>query len=333
VNIEFKQLPYTGLNADAVLAIKGSSFYWARFFLGKRHAQRATRLYRFCRYIDDIADEVLCNETAEAQLALNAISQDISRKESQNPITQDMLLLMQECDIAPGIILSLLEGVTQDLTPVMMQDTDALIRYCYLVAGTVGVMMCKILDIKDPRAYPFAIDLGIAMQLTNISRDVAADAKLGRCYLPLNTINTITSADLTLDDLVMPPDEKKVDLQACLNKLLILADSYYESSRYGLHFIDVKSRLSILVAANVYRQIGVLLKARQYQYWLGRVRVSKPTKMLVTVNVFLKALITPHFWHFTYPYNQHKHDATLHNALIDLPYANTPANTIAQEAS
>lgn len=330
MNIEFKQLPYTGLNADTVLAIKGSSFYWARFFLGNNHAQRATRLYRFCRYIDDIADEVLSNKTAEAMLVLEGISRDISRKESQNPITQDMLLLMQECEIEPSLILSLIEGVTLDLYPVAMQDIDSLLRYCYFVAGTVGVMMCKILDIKDPCAYPFAIDLGIAMQLTNISRDVAADAALGRCYLPINTIKNTTISDFTLDNLVTPPDEKKVHVQECLHKLLILADSYYESSRYGLHFIDVKSRLSILVAANIYRQIGILLKARQYQYWLGRVRVSQSTKIMVTINVFLKALFTPSFWHFTHQYNQHTHDAKLHSALIDLPYAHAPDNTVVQ---
>ncbi len=328
MNRQFKQLPDTALDANAVLAIKGSSFYWARYFLGKKHAQRATRLYRFCRYIDDIADEVLSNNTAEAMLALKDISQDIIQKESDNPITQDMLLLMQECDIEARLILSLIEGVTQDLYPVNMQDTDSLLRYCYLVAGTVGVMMCKILDIKDQRAYPYAIDLGIAMQLTNISRDVEADAVLGRCYLPLNTINNTTISDLTLDHLINPPDEKKVYLQECLNKLLLLADSYYKSSSHGLHFIDVKPRLSILVAANVYRQIGVLLKARQYQYWLGRVRVSKVTKMVVTIKVFLKVLFTPHFWHFTYRYNQHTHDAKLHAALIDLPYANSSGNGI-----
>jgi phytoene synthase len=331
VNDEFKQLPYTALNADAVLAIKGSSFYWARFFLGKTHAQRATRLYRFCRYIDDIADEALLNETPEA--ILNTIIQDIRRAESQHPITQDMLLLMKECEIEPALIISLIEGVRQDLYPVAMQDLDSLLRYCYFVAGTVGVMMCKILDIKDPRAYPFAIDLGIAMQLTNMSRDVAADAALGRRYLPLNIINDMTIADLTLDHLAMPPDEKKVYLQQCLNKLLILADKYYQSSSHGLHFIDVKPRLSILIASNIYRQIGLLLKARHYQYWLGRVRVSKATKVLVTIKTLLKTVVTPHFWHFMYQQNQSIHDAKLHTALIDLPYANSPDNASTQESS
>jgi 15-cis-phytoene synthase len=329
VNAEFKQLSYTALNADAVLAIKGSSFYWARYFLGKTHAERATRLYRFCRYIDDIADEALSNKAAEA--ILKAISQDIRRRESQHPITQDILLLMNECEIEPDLIIALIEGVTQDLYPVAMQDLDSLLRYCYFVAGTVGVMMCKILDVKDPRAYPFAIDLGIAMQLTNISRDVAADAALGRRYLPFNILKNSTMADLTLDNLVMPPDEKKVYLQQCVNKLLTLADGYYESSSYGLHFIAIKPRLSILIASSIYHQIGLLLKARKYQYWLGRVRVSKKAKVFTTIKTLLSIVVTPHFWHFMHP-NKHTHDAKLHAALNNLPYVHSPDSASAQES-
>jgi len=301
------------LDENAVLALKGSSFHWARYLLGTTHANRATRLYRFCRYIDDVADEAVSIATAKSGLL--QLSHDIATGQSNNAITQDALQLMQECSIAPELMQALIDGVTLDLEPVAMCSMDELLRYCYHVAGTVGLMMCKVLEVTDKCAYPFAIDLGIAMQLTNISRDVADDAKLGRCYLPATMIGKFTTADL-----LNPQAEQKAILQQCLKDILMLADTYYASGKEGLPFIGLRPRCSIAVASSVYREIGKVLNKRQHQYWQGRAIVSKKTKCVVTLQTLFKTCLKRDFWR-----NTCIHNAQLHSALIGLPMVNSLA--------
>ena len=128
------------------------------------------------------------------------------------------------------------------------------------MAGTVGLMMSKILDVNDPRALAHAIDLGIAMQITNICRDVTEDAHLKRRYLPASLIGNVEPAQLLNPDLAT-----QGQLRATLKSLLQLADQYYKSGYEGLCFITLRSRLSIAIASSLYRQIGLILKKQQLQ--------------------------------------------------------------------
>ena len=303
-------------SADAVLALKGSSFHWARYLLGKSHANRATRLYRFCRYIDDLADEA--TSISVAKQALQSLSSDIATGHARNAITQDALLLIKECNIAPEIIQALIDGVMSDLEPVAMQNMHDLMQYCYRVAGTVGLMMCKVLDINDEKAYPFAIDLGIAMQLTNICRDIADDAKLGRRYLPASLVGNINAPDL-----VKPSADMQTNLKHGVKNLLAVADSYYKSGESGLPYIPTNARFGIAVAAKVYSEIGTVIAQQGYQYWLGRAIVSKKTKFRITISRLLNACVSPHFWRLP-----KAHNAQLHQALTGFPMSNTQLITV-----
>ena len=302
--------------ADAVLALKGSSFHWARHLLGKTHANRATMLYGFCRYIDDLADEA--TSVSDAKQALQLLSNDIATGCVRNAMTQDALLLIKECNIAPEIIQALIDGVMSDLEPVAMQYMNDLLRYCYRVAGTVGLMMCKVLDIDDEKAYPFAIDLGIAMQLTNICRDIADDAKLGRRYLPASLVSNLKATDL-----VNPAADMQVNLQSAVKNLLAVADDYYKSGESGLPYIPTNARFGMAVAAKVYSEIGTVITQQGYQYWLGRAVVSKKTKCRITIFSLLNACFSPHFWRLP-----KAHHAQLHQALAGLPMANTQLITV-----
>ncbi len=298
-------------DADAVLALKGSSFHWARYLLGKTHAYRSTRLYRFCRYIDDLADEA--TSVSEAKQALQLLSHDIATGHARNLITQDALLLIKECNISPEIVHALIEGVMSDLEPVAMQNMHDLLRYCYRVAGTVGLMMCKVLDINDEKAYSFAIDLGIGMQLTNICRDISDDAKLGRRYLPATLIGNIDAKDL-----INPPINNQENLQLCVKNLLAIADTYYKSGESGLPFIPSSARLGMAVAANIYHEIGAVIAQQRYQFWLGRAVVSNQKKFCITFLRLINACIAPNFWRLP-----KAHNAKLHQALSGLPMTNT----------
>ena len=302
--------------ADAVLALKGSSFHWARHLLGKTHANRATRLYRFCRYIDDLADEA--TSISVAKQALQLLSNDIATGHARNAITQDALLLIKECNIAPEIIQALIDGVMSDLEPVAMQNMHDLMQYCYCVAGTVGLMMCKVLDINDEKAYPFAIDLGIAMQLTNICRDIADDAKLGRRYLPASLVGNINAPDL-----VKPSADMQTNLKHGVKNLLAVADSYYNSGESGLSYIPTNARFGIAVAAKVYSEIGTVIAQQGYQYWLGRAIVSKKTKFRITIFRLLNACVSPQFWRLP-----KAHNSQLHQALAGFPATDTQPITV-----
>jgi phytoene synthase len=290
-------------SADSVLASKGRSFHWARHLLGATHAARATRLYRLCRYIDDLADEG--DSVLQAQQALAGVAASIRSGHSDDPILQDGLALMQECGIDPDIVLDLVAGVQSDLALVRLPNLDALLRYCYQVAGTVGLMMCKVLDTHASAAFPHAVDLGIAMQLTNICRDISADAEVDRRYLPASMVGELSPLRL------LQPDAKEREmLQTCILALLDCADTYYQSGELGLSYLPLRARAGMLVAARVYRGIGLQLRARQKFCGATRAVVPPWRKAVITAQALLTRPLTPSFWRPTVA-----HDAGLHQAL------------------
>ena len=290
-------------NADLVLSRKGKSFHWARRWMAPAHASRATRLYAFCRYVDDIADEEVADQDPRA--VLNLIAREIVSGESQNPRVFDVIELMRECRIPTALMLIFIDGITSDLDTVLMADEDALLRYCYQAAGTVGSMMCRILGCDNPVALRHAVDLGIAMQLTNICRDVSDDAVAGRRYLPATMVGALAPERLIHPDVALQPQ-----LRAGIEQLLVMADRYYRSGEAGLAHLPLGARCSILVASRVYYAIGTQLRRSRHAYWLGRVAVPGRVKAVVTVRALGVMPWLPRFWVPT-----HHHDAALHGAL------------------
>jgi len=297
--------------AEVVLAEKGRSFHWARRLLGKTHAARATRLYGFCRHLDDIADEATSAETARARLS--AASRDIAAGVSADPVIRDGIRLMEACRIHPAIARELIAGLVSDLDPVRVPDEAALLRYCYRAAGTVGVMMCGVLDVSEPAAFAHAIDLGIAMQLTNICRDIAEDAAADRRYLPASLIGEAAPAEL-----IAPAAAKQPLLREGVAALLTLADRYYASGERGLSYLPLRARSGMLVAGRVYRAIGTQLRARDYDFWTGRIAVTDGRKAALTARALLGAPGRRSFWR-----KPAEHDARLHVALRGLPCVGT----------
>jgi 15-cis-phytoene synthase len=262
--------------ADGLLARRGHSFHWARRLLSARHAQRATRLYGFCRRIDDAADEAA--DAVAAHAALAAIRQALQTGECGDAGTADMLLLMGTCSIDPAVPLELLRGVEGDLGEVRVADIDELLRYCYQVAGTVGLMMAAALDVIAPEALPHAIDLGIAMQLTNICRDVRDDALMGRRYLPATLVGPLEPVAL-----VDPAPSVRATVIHALRMLLDTADRHYASGEQGLRYLPAGASTGILVAARIYRGIGTVLRERGFDCWSSRAKVSTADKAAITL--------------------------------------------------
>jgi 15-cis-phytoene synthase len=228
---------------------------------------------------------------------------------SAAPVISDGINLCKECRISPRIALELIAGVRSDLERVRVTDEAELLRYCYRVAGTVGIMMCGALDVNQREAHAFAVDLGVGMQLTNLCRDVVEDAKAGRRYLPASLVGNVEP-----DELIEPAGARRERLREGVAALLDLADRYYASGESGLSFLPLRARGGILVAARVYRAIGTKLRERDHAFWEGRVVVTEREKARISGRALLSVPWGPEFWRPPLA-----HDASLHGALRDLP--------------
>jgi phytoene synthase len=276
---------------DAVdtFRINSKTFYFASIFLGNSIAKEAARLYQFCRMIDDIADNTHDNSLAIKEI--NLFKHDLQNNFSTHPVISDLLDLIRDQQLDHEAIGSLLTGILSDLSIVRIQNEDELLEYCYKVAGTVGVLMCPILGVKDSSAHSFAADLGIAMQLTNICRDIKEDAINNRIYIPRVLINTDNSR-LLID----APEKSGVDARSSCAKLLKLADKYYKRSEYGLAYLPIRSKICVLIAGRSYREIGNKLKAGNYVYWENRVFTSLPDKIWIAIKSIYSLFTNKHYW-------------------------------------
>jgi phytoene synthase len=292
-------------SANATLKAKGKSFYWACHLLGARHARNATRLYAFCRLLDDIADEAPSKIHAEERLA--AIAAAVTSNTTDDACLMDALALIRDCRIDPEVVHELIKGVASDLGHVGMRTEAELLQYCYRVAGTVGLMMCNALDVTNPAALPHAVDLGIGMQLTNICRDVVEDAGQGRRYLPATLIG-----DVSPNDLVVPNEATRLRLRSCLEMLLHRADQHYRSGEMGIRYLPFRARAGILSAAWIYRAIGERLRASDYACWDGRAFVGARTKLLLTASALIDVCASPLASRASV-----RHDISLHIDLVD----------------
>ena len=276
------------LNSSTDLKREGKSFYWASFFLPKGSKKKAGILYSICRYFDDIADKY--NEDQTTYLK-NSI-EDIKNNKKNN-----VSAFLQENKINNSIFIDLIEGLILDQKQIRIQNEEELIKYSYHVAGTVGLMMSKIIGVNHKKAPQSAIDLGIGMQLTNIARDVYEDSKLKRIYLPANWIPNISIKDLNnLHNFSIEKDEK---ISNAINKIIILSKKFYKNGFAGLKYIPISTRLGIFIAANVYRGIGIKIKSKKKKYMRERIYLNSFEKSLITIKSILFFIFIP-FMNYQY---------------------------------
>jgi phytoene synthase len=254
-----------------ILKKHGKTFNFARLFLDNDTGIGAARLYRFCRIVDDIADD--SDDKNVAKLRLEELINAINDNCKKDPVVADFLQVCEAFNINRIHGITLIEGVTQDLDFQALDSEEALIQYAYKVAGVVGLMMAPILG-SETKGYRFAVDLGIGMQLTNIARDVMEDAQMGRRYIPAEWLN-----DLAAEQIKLAAEEAKENVQAAIALLLGLAETYYDSGLAGLYYLPRRNRQAIAVAAYVYREIGRKLTKNNHQYWQGRVVVGGAQKI------------------------------------------------------
>ena len=240
------------------LSVYAKSFNWAGFFLPKETYKRCSTLYDFCRVADNIADDE--GEIEIKKIKFKKFENDFNQKNFDDPVIKNMWNLVVEFNISLKIIHDLFDGIRSDIKEsVKLNSRKDLLVYSYRVAGTVGLMMAKILKVTKKKSLKSAIDLGVAMQLTNISRDVTEDSKNNRSYINDNF--------------------------AEISSTIKLADTFYKNSFLSIRDIPMSFRFSILVARRVYRKIGhkILNKHNLENYRnSGKIYVSNIEKILET---------------------------------------------------
>ena len=250
---------------------EGKSFYWASFFLPKKNRIAASRLYSICRYLDDVADNSKLDTSSQIKNIFNQIKENES---------SEINIFFKKNNINLGILKDLIDGLISDQQNVRVTDEKELIDYSYKVAGTVGLMMLPIINTKDAEARKHAIDLGIAMQLTNIARDVYEDAKMNRLYLPKEWLGQVSVSDLIDNKL---DDQKKRLIELSIKNLIELSDKFYANGFSGMKFIPLRTRLAIFFAAKIYKGIGEKIKSGGYVYKLERIYLNKLEKLWITI--------------------------------------------------
>jgi len=240
------------------LAIYAKSFNWAGFFLPKKTYEKCSALYDFCREADNIADDENNIEIKKDNFI--KFRNNFVNKNYDDPVIKNMWGLINEFSISTKIVDDLFEGIDSDIKEnVKLNSKKELLIYSYRVAGTVGLMMAKILNVHKEQSLKSAIDLGIAMQLTNISRDVMEDKKNNRFYI----------------------NESFEEIKNTIK----LSEKFYENSFYSIKEIPLSFRFSILVARRVYRKIGykILNKQNIENYKKsGKIYVSNIEKIIET---------------------------------------------------
>ena len=274
------------INNTQIIYENSKSFYWASKFLPKEILKKVINIYAFCRLQDDLVDEGI------------KIKDSSELKELEN--------IIKSYGVSKNIILNLMEGINSDKNFKRFKDNSELLRYCYKVAGVVGLMMIKALDIKQSEAKYFAIDLGMAMQLTNISRDIMQDYKKNRIYIPENTgINKDIISNMT--------SENEVKLKKVVNQIILKSEIYYKSSLNGMRYIPIRSRLAILVSLRIYQGIGIKIIKTEEKFIHENIYVTNKEKILIVAKALIEFLIF-----FIFPVYKKKHNIYLHESLEGL---------------
>ncbi|WP_034917967.1 15-cis-phytoene synthase CrtB [Erwinia sp. 9145] len=272
-------------HATQTMAAGSKSFNTAAKLFDAQTRRSALMLYAWCRHCDDVIDGQALGFAADAQPGspvqrLAALRTQTERAFKGEPMAEPAFAAFQEVALAHAIpaqqAFDHLEGYAMDVRNESYFTLDDTLRYCYHVAGVVGLMMAQVMGVRDGAVLDRACDLGLAFQLTNIARDIVEDAEAGRCYLPEQWLG---EAGLNRENYAAPPH--RAALAQVAARLLREAEPYYHSAQAGLAGLPLRSAWAIATARGVYREIGVKVHHAGENAWARRQGTSKPEKLLL----------------------------------------------------
>lgn len=300
-------LPETELPRDVLAAYDhcrqitrqaAKTFYWGSLLLPRRKRLAAWALYAFCRSVDDSVDDP--DQTAGPAISLEDWRERLRRAyegQVSDRITLAWVDMLHHFDVPLQPALDLIDGVQMDQHHRCPQTFADLHLYCYRVAGTVGLLMSPILGYRSPEALPSAVDLGVAMQLTNILRDIGEDFRNGRIYLPDEELERFGYSKAELAAGVI--NDAFIEL---MRFQIARAHDYYERARPGIELLDTGAQLAILASAEMYRGILDAIEANGYDVFSRRAYVPTQTKVLMMPRLWLQLRSS----HVDMPADSHK---------------------------
>ena len=263
------------------------NFYYAfkTLPIGKRRAIYAA--YAFCRLCDDIADDEMASEEKHRKFtATRRLLNDSTRGQSDSPVFTALEDAAKVFGIPREYFEEIIEGVEMDLVKTRFADFEELREYCYKVASVVGLICIEVFGYDDAKAKEYAVDLGLAMQITNILRDVKEDAQRGRVYLPLDEIERFGySVEELMAGVVNEPFRRLMAHQARR------ARTYFDGGKRLLPLIDHDSRACPAVLHGVYGALLDRIEASGYEVFERRIRVSTPKKLMITARLWVGSLM------------------------------------------
>jgi len=263
----------------------GSSFYYAFLFLPPERRRAITALYAFCREVDDAVDESTDAQLAHAKLAW--WRQEIAglfAGNPQHPVTRALQPALAPFGITAERLDEIIDGMEMDLTQTRYLDFVGLERYCYHVAGVVGLLAAGIFGYKDARTLDYAKNLGTAFQLTNIIRDVGEDARKNRIYLPMEDLQkfNVTAADLL--------NARHGEAFVALMRFQVeRAQSYYDKALAALPATDRRAQRPGLIMAAIYRALLVEIEREGFQVLQQRTSLTPLRKLWLAWKTWVAA--------------------------------------------
>ena len=266
---------------------EAKNFYYAFLTLPAARRRAIYVAYAFCRYCDDSVDRL--GSTDEKISALGGLQQELERTylgHAVDPVFSALADVAERYDIPQEYFQEVISGVECDLIKDRYEDFDQLRRYCYQVASVVGLICLQIFGYKDPAAKERAIDLGLAMQLTNIARDVREDLEFGRIYLPQDEMARFGYSEAEL--------QAGVVNQAFIQLMRHQADRakwYFRSGFQLLPYLSLRCRACPAVLGQLYRKVLDRIEASGYDVLNNRISLSKPEKVRVTAQTWLSSVL------------------------------------------
>ena len=293
-----QQLPTTAYDSDEwLLAIHGRTFHFAARFLSPKIRHDVVTLYAFFRTLDDLVDvPVEGRRIEDIRIELDAWQSWFTGERSfpapREPLGSRLSAVLAEHCIPTTIFLDFLEGMFSDLEPPEMHNFGELYRYCYRVAGTVGLAMTHVMGVNSAQALAAAENLGIGMQLTNILRDVGGDLAQGRIYLPQDDLARFDCSPAHLARLFEANHGSDERFRALMRYQVARAHHYYILGMSGIWLLPSDCRLPILVASRLYRRILTVIERKDYDVLHSRAS----TKFLEKVREAAIAFTLERLW-------------------------------------
>jgi 15-cis-phytoene synthase len=245
------------------------SFFLSSLLLPAHVRQASWALYAFCRRADDAVDEESAGGMRRVESLRARLERVYAGSADDDPIDRAFAAVVERYAIPQALPEALLAGMEMDARGTRYDDDDALYVYCFRVAATVGLMMTRVMGASADVAYLRATDLGVAMQLTNIARDVGEDERRGRVYLPTSLLAAVGG-----------------DSKAAVRTLLARAEAHYRAADRGVPLLPRDCRFAIASARNIYSAIGAAIAANGYDSVSQRAYVSLPKKLLLVARAW-----------------------------------------------